>query len=485
MNSNSFQIRSIIIICLIFPTTFFLNACNFSLFPQDPNVIVQVVEHTQTPQVASVANVTPAASNQGSARPTPTAIPTKPAPTAKSNAPQPVASLFISNVTFSPTNIVYYGNCVSGETTQIHVEATIEPLNQIKEVLLWYELANQTGIANTGYVNMWQLGIGDYAGDIDIGQIGPNALVGWDGWADFWIEVVNKDNASMHSNAYSITIWTCAAPLPPAANLPVIDFFVGPGQVKAGDTIKLEWLVIDANCGVTLDGNFVNPSDTYSYQTFATDNGKTFSHTLYAHGEPCNSPTTETKTLNITVNTAPAGQIPNAPTNLNWSGSSGDFSENYFQFTDNSSNEDGFYIYFQGNKTNMNANQSSFTLSPPPCNENWSLYVTAYNAAGESPKSNELGIDGSCAPGPPSNLYILEWDQFGGAHLTFTVGNGYHDALVVYVNGNQYYDLNQNETAYILSVPCGETWSTYVTAWSGVYGESGPSNTVQVQGQCP
>jgi len=469
-----------------------MNSCNL-VASDSSNVAVTLVVQTQTVQ-ASTTNietplpVNPASNppaNQAPNRPTPTSIPTKPAPTKKPNAAKPAAQLSVSNVRISPTNIVYYGNCIAGENTQIHVEATIDPLNQVKEVLLWYQMANQTGVADTGYSKMWQLGIGDYAGDLEIGQIGPNALGGWDGWVDFWIEVVDKNNASIHSNAFTLTVWACVAPLPPPVTAPIIDFFIGPGQVKAGDPITLEWLVIDATCGVTLDGNFVNPSDTFTYQTSAADNGKTFSHTLYAHGEPCDTPNTITESLSIKVATAPAGQKPNAPTNLEWTGSKGDFSENYFNFKDNSTNEDGFNIYFAGNKTSLNANQSSFTLSPPPCNENWSLYVTAYNSVGESAKSNELWIDGSCAPGAPKNLYILEWDQFGGAHLTFQDGGGYHDSYTAYVNGSQFFYLNQNETAYILNVPCGEIWSTYVTAWSGDHGESAPSNTVQVQGQCP
>jgi len=157
-------------------------------------------------------------SQPGGSRPTPTSIPTKPAPTQKGAGPQFVSALSISNVSTSPGNTVYYGNCGPGDITQIHVEATVDPLNKIKEVLLWFDIYDNFGPIHSDFVNMFQLGIGDYAGDIDVGQIGPNTLVNEDGEISFWIEAVDKDSTSIWSNTYSLTIWNCL-PLPPPLQL--------------------------------------------------------------------------------------------------------------------------------------------------------------------------------------------------------------------------------------------------------------------------
>jgi len=243
-------------------------------------------------------------SSANQSKPTPTTIPTKPAPTKKANAP--AVPLTVSNIRVSPTNTVYYGNCAPGDPTLISVEATIQPLDQVKEVLLWFDIFDQTGVVHSDYVSMWQLGIGDYAGDIDIGQIGPNAMVDRDGSISFWIEVVNKENASMHSNAFSLNIWYCPGavvsqpPLPP----PTINYFNVPNSVQAGDWVNTDWEVFDAACGMTLDGNPVDASGFYSYQTSTGDAGKVFTHTLIAAGEPCNNPTEVIETKQVTVNSA-------------------------------------------------------------------------------------------------------------------------------------------------------------------------------------
>lgn len=218
-----------------------------------------------------------------------------------------VSALTISNVSTSPANTVYYGNCAPGDPTQIHVEATVDPLDQIKEVVLWFDISDQFGIAYSDFVNMWQLGVGDYAGDIDIGQIGPTTLVDIDGSIAFWIEAVDKDSTSIWSNTYSLSIWNCLGGVigQPPAPPPTINFFTVSNPVQAGDWVNLDWETFDASCGVTLDGNPVSTSGNTSYQTSAGNAGQTFTHTLIASGEPCNNPTDVSATVQVTVNSAP------------------------------------------------------------------------------------------------------------------------------------------------------------------------------------
>ncbi len=259
---------------------------------------------TPQPNQSSQNSAQPANSNQSN-RSTPTAIPTKPAPTAKSNSASVSGNLQIGYVNYFPLNTVYYGNCLNGEETFIHVESAISPLDDIKEVLLWFDIADPTGIAYTDYVTMWQLGIGDYAGDIDIGKIAPNAMNGNDGSITFWLEVVDKNNASIHSNAYSVSIWYCRGGVlaPPPGGEPNIVNFFGPASVTAGDTVNLQWDVQNA-CKVFLDGNEVNSTDSYTYFVPSNEGNTTYTHYLAAWGASCDNSTEKTDQVSIQVSAA-------------------------------------------------------------------------------------------------------------------------------------------------------------------------------------
>ena len=244
-----------------------------------------------TPHPNNAPGIRPAGAGDGqSQRPTPTTIPTKSAPTAGANSAPQSQSLSLDNLNFFPSNTVYYGNCSAGEETSLHVETAVSPLDQVKEVLLWFDISDPTGIAYTGSVSMWQLGIGDYAGDIDIGQIALNAMVDRDGSVTFWVEVVDKNNASIHSNAYSASIWYCGGGVlgPPPEDVALLSF-KGPMSANAGDMIMLEWEVLNA-CKVFLNGDEVATHvGSYDYAIPSHWGGQDYRFTLTAWGNSCDN----------------------------------------------------------------------------------------------------------------------------------------------------------------------------------------------------
>ena len=248
--------------------------------------------------------------NNGSAsqRPTPTMLPTRPAPTSNANSAPSSAVLSIGNLVVSPTNTVYYGNCLAGEETQIHVEVPVTPLDQVKEVRLWVDISNQSGFVYADSISMWQLGIGDYAGDIDIGQIAPSALSGIDGTVTLTVEAVNKDGIGYYSNSYSLSVWYCigGVVVPPPTREADIRSFQGPATVTAGDTVMLTWEVVDA-CKVFLDGVEVNAVDSYMYTVPSNEGDTTYLHTLTAWGDSCDNSTEKTAQVSIDVSAAGGG----------------------------------------------------------------------------------------------------------------------------------------------------------------------------------
>lgn len=245
----------------------------------------------------------------------PTGSPPAPAPTASNPGTNPGGGssssassqpLNFGTVNASPNTTVHYGTCTAGEPTLLHVEAVIEPVDQVKRAVLWYDIFNQGGAAASGSEAMWQLGIGDFAGDIDIGQIGPGSMGSTDGSISFWIEAVHEDGSSAYSSTYSVDIQYCPDAVvgnPPVAP-PAIVSFTDNGPVQAGEWVELAWQTTDAACGVTLDGGSVDADGYFSYGTSAGDAGKTFTHTLVVSGEPCSNPVQVSETVSISITPA-------------------------------------------------------------------------------------------------------------------------------------------------------------------------------------
>jgi hypothetical protein len=296
-------------------------ACNMSgnVSPASPSENPEIAEAGPTLSDEKPDPGSTPESEPGESSPTPS-TPTAPDSTANAPAPAPAAAnpgsnpggassasssqpLSISSVRSSPNGLVYYGSCSASDPTLLSVEATIDPLNQIKSVRLWYDIFDSTGAAASGSTSMSQLGIGDYAGDINIGGIAPGAMGTGDGSVSFWIEAQDKSGISSYSHTYSVNIQYCPGAIlgePPSAP-PVIVSFISNGPVQAGNWVELSWQTLGAACGVRLDGNSVDPNGFYSYGTFAGDTGKTYTHTLTAYGAPCSSPVETTSSLSVSI----------------------------------------------------------------------------------------------------------------------------------------------------------------------------------------
>lgn len=269
--------------------------------------VAQTVQAASTP--ASAPGLVPATvvsggpSTQTVAQATPTAIPTKVPPTQAGNQPSS-KKLTITDIVPYPTNVVYFGNCQAGEITLLNVQATLDPLDQVKSATLWYNLVNFSGRPKSFSTQMWQLRIGDYAGDINLANDAPSHLGDKDGMVEFWIEAIDKGGGTVRSNVYSLSVYYCpgsALGLPPVAIAPTIIYFNATGSVQPGGSVHLEWSVKDAACGVTLDGDFVDTGSWRDYQVPQSQAGMTIVHILRAFGEPCDNPimVSEQRTISV------------------------------------------------------------------------------------------------------------------------------------------------------------------------------------------
>ncbi len=197
-------------------------------------------------------------------------------------------------------NPVYYGLCMSGEETLLRVEATIDPLNQIASAVVRYDYGQGLMLvaSYTRSVSMYQLGIGDYAADIDVGNDLFGQMSG-DGWIEGVIEVTDLQGQTTTSAVFSTDVRECQTVLLP---LPSINYFTGPsGNIAPGDSYTLQWDTSDAVCGVFLDGMQVNESGSQTLTAPADNVYQAWAHTLVARGGDCSNPDEVSESVQITV----------------------------------------------------------------------------------------------------------------------------------------------------------------------------------------
>jgi len=294
----------------------FIIACSLPSAQLDKEQIAQITAIAKTVQAVSgnvISTPLPNKSTQAGSEPTkesqsqappPTTIPTRAAPTAKANTAPASTSISIGNFNITPANIVYYGNCSAGEETSVHIEVPISPLEQVKDVHLWYDIMDSTGIVSTGWETMWQLGTDDYAMDLNIGTLAPQVLVDPDGTLSFGVEAKNKNDEIFYSNTYSLDIWDCGGGVlgPPPASAATIALFSGPDNATAGDKITLEWDVLNA-CKVFLNGDEV-PIHTgvHSYTIPSGWGGQYYGFSLTAWGSSCDNSTEVNANHSVWVN---------------------------------------------------------------------------------------------------------------------------------------------------------------------------------------
>jgi len=134
-------------------------------------------------------------------------------------------ALSISNVVATPSDVVYYGNCTT-ENTNLNIQATIDPLSEIASATIYYAYASNGTFGNYSTA-MFQLGIGDYAGDINVGGEAEYAMsmLGTDsGTVDAYIHVEGFNGDTVDSNLISVAVLPCGGtvgqpPQPPASSI--------------------------------------------------------------------------------------------------------------------------------------------------------------------------------------------------------------------------------------------------------------------------
>ncbi len=262
-----------------------------------------------TAVVAAPGNSSPAGqSGQGSA-------PTQPPTSAPSGNNNPgTTAISFTDVRVNPSDTVYYGACGNGETTSIHIEAGIDPLDQIQNVVVWVDLSDSTGVVYSQPISMWLLGIGDYAADIDVDQIASAALNDPDGSLSFYIAILDKSGNTTYGNTYYLQVLSCGGVLgqPPTDGSPdIIYFTANPTSVTAGDTVQLSWEVWNA-CQVFVDGSAVNAVDSWAYPIPADAGDTVYTFTLVAFGSSCDSSTQRTEQVSVNISAAGSGSSGNS-----------------------------------------------------------------------------------------------------------------------------------------------------------------------------
>ena len=247
------------------------------------------VRPTKTP-VQNTANTPSQPSGQNN--PPPTAVPTKASSSSgnsNSSGSTNNGSLTISNVTMYPHSEVYYGNCGNGEETLANIQATLDPLDKVASATIYYGYTGPAGSFGNYSASMYKLGIGDYAADIDVGLEADFPLGGDDGTLEVYIQAVDKNGSAVDSNWQTLSVKNCGGVLgPPPEDVALLNF-TGPANATAGDTITLEWEVLNA-CKVFLNGDEVAIQvGTYDYAIPSHWGGQDYRFTLTAWGNSCDN----------------------------------------------------------------------------------------------------------------------------------------------------------------------------------------------------
>ncbi|MCP4139746.1 MAG: hypothetical protein GY755_05555 [Chloroflexi bacterium] len=243
---------------------------------------------TKTP-VQNTANTPSQPSGQNNSPPT--TVPTKASSSGNSNSSGSSNNgpLTISNITMYPQGDVYYGNCGNGEETMANIQATLDPLDKVASATIYYAYNGPSGMYGNYSKDMYKLGIGDYAADIDVGVEADFPLQGNDGTLEVYIHAVDKDGNTVDSNWQTLNVWHCSTVgQPPQEDVALLSF-TGPVSASAGDTITLEWEVLNA-CKVFLNGDEVAVHvGTYDYAIPSDVGGQNYGFTLTAWGNSCDN----------------------------------------------------------------------------------------------------------------------------------------------------------------------------------------------------
>ena len=171
----------------------------------------------------------------------------------------------------------------------VNIQATLDPLDIVASATIYYGYTGPAGTFGNYSASMHQLGIGDYAADIDVGLEADFPLGGNDGTLDVYIQAIDKNGDPVDSNWVSIPVKNCGGVLgPPPEDVALLNF-TGPVNATAGDTITLEWEVLNA-CKVFLNGDEVATHvGSYNYAIPSHWGGQDYRFTLSAWGNSCDN----------------------------------------------------------------------------------------------------------------------------------------------------------------------------------------------------
>ncbi len=213
--------------------------------------------------------------------------------------PQP-SSLSFSSIIHVPTMGIFYGQC-NNDPTLLNVQAGIDPLDQIASAQILYHYENALGVSPTYTVDMFQLGIGEYAGDIDTAVKAADTMGTEDGVLSYFVRAIDNNGGILDSSQIDVLLYHCVPlELPPAIQLPMIEYFDESMVVNPGDTVFIEWNVIDA-CKVFLDDVEVNSRGTHVYAIPNNQAALIYDHILTAWGSTCDSNTQVEASVTIQI----------------------------------------------------------------------------------------------------------------------------------------------------------------------------------------
>jgi len=195
---------------------------------------------------------------------------------------------------------------------------------------------------------------------------------------------------------------------------------------------------IEANT-TSYNDNGLSPGTTYSYKVTAYNNG--------GESESSNE---------VTIATPGEPTTPSAPSNL--AGQAISFSEIDLTWQDNSTNEEGFYVYRKTTDdysiiATMEANATSYNNSNLNPQTAYSYKITAYNDIGESGFSNALRVHTPAEPlEPPSNV-MAEAVTYKQINLTWQDNSDDEDHFRI----DSDFGLGPGNNQFLVNVPANTT----------------------------
>ncbi len=205
---------------------------------------------------------------------------------------------------------LYYGQgCGAGQPIQTQITASIEPREAVEWATLYFGWTpNPQGLPVVRFpIPMYQLGIGDFAADIDTTPF--DGVVSGDGYLMIEIEVKGKDGQMYYTTHPVIVaqVKECAT----YVVQPTIHFFRSEhanDTVGAGEQIYLSWDTENALCGVYLNGQLVTEDASFYPVEVAQTPGAVLTYTLEAYNGDCGAmPDVATATVQVTVADAIVG----------------------------------------------------------------------------------------------------------------------------------------------------------------------------------